>query len=538
MALTVPRDHEILPAGQDQDQNDGNIMTNMAARTYLDDDTAALQVHHFELSSSESLNFLYNLLYDDQSCLSKSDILRILNSIKTRENDLPFSISNSTLTNKRTDLQGIYWPRDLRKRFFMDRSRIGKDNWFHNIPDSRYLATNKLSIKSFNINTEFFKFHRFFSKLKLHLTHLQLRNLVCCGTNVANGIYYPSSYYHDYNLETVPHDISFRDDDCYHTFFKINRLMPDNSIDKDRLPSQSMKVDCLIDSRQLQKNSNSRISTLAATNSLLVTGIFEGGYILSDISDANNVKLLGEYHLTSNEDGITNHVLINEIDNELIISSNDRQLRIVDLNTNRLTEDISFTFPVNCSVINPFNSNEVFISGDSKCSFIVDKRHNSIQQYQRFIGHEDFGFCCDWSNSNENLLLTGNQDTTVKLWDRRKSDEFLYSWSGSLGSDTSTGCGPVRNCRFSYNGEFIAWAESLDHVGILRMDDLSKINNKTLSRVQSIDFIGKCTALNFAPMEYGYGEQLIIGVNDCPLGGILSYKLESREKPLDFDFYF
>ncbi|KAK6465699.1 mitotic spindle checkpoint protein BUB3, WD repeat superfamily [Scheffersomyces coipomensis] len=557
MALLIPRDHDILPHQDEVAATTENRPTDLTQ-------ISSQQLHHeFELSQSESLNFLYNLLYDDQSYLSKSDILRILNSIKTRENHLPFSIDasdydhpqsshNSTSTYFKTDLQGIHWPKDLRRRFFMDRSRVGKDNWFYNIPDSKSKAINQISIDSFDINTEFFKFYKFFGKLKLHLNHLQLRNLVCCGPNISNGIYYPSNYYHDYNLDIVHtefnHPRSEEIDDNYHNFFKINRLMPDNATDISRTSStkNTMKINCLIDSRSLLHNSNSRISTLSASDKFLVCGTFEGGYILGDVSDANSFKMVGEYHLTNNSDGITNHILINESDNELIISSNDKKLRIIDLSTNKSNQNIDFDFPVNGSAINHFNTNEIFISGDSKHSYIIDKRLSATtnQNFQKFIGHEDFGFCCDWSSQDENLLLTGNQDTCVKLWDRRNSSKSLYTWSGSLGSNCSTSGGPVRNCKFSHNGEFISWAEGLDHVGILQLNDLMTLNSDEkdeqpeLSRIQSIDFIGKCTALSFSPIENGYGEQLIIGVDDCPLGGILSYKLESKQKPLDFDFYF
>lgn len=344
-------------------------------------------------------------------------------------------------------------------------------------------------------------------------------------------MYYPLSYFHDAHLQTV--NGSPEDEDC-HAFFKINRLMPDKSRG---LTSRAMKVDCLIDSRNLMKNSNSKISTLECTNNYLVSGTFEGGYILSDVSDPDDVKILGEYQVTNNIDGITNHVIINESDNELIVSSNDKNLRIIDLNSNRIKSTKSSPFPINCATLNTRNTNEIFVTGDNMNCYIQDKRE-SVQKQLTFSKHFDFGFGCDWSPTNENLLLTGNQDCTVKIWDRRKPQQSLQTWSGALGFSDSYYSGPVRNCKFSYNGEYIAWAESLDHVGILDTSDLLTNRLSISSRVQSIDFVGKCCGLRFAPMEQGHGEELIIGVIDCPLGGILSYKLESKFKPLDYDFYF
>lgn len=101
------------------------------------------QVHshqdtEYELDQSESLTFLYNLLYDEQSCLTKADILNILNSLKMREETLPFSITSSD--GKLTDIQGVRWTNDLRDKFYADRRRIGSMNWFHNIPGSFQLA--------------------------------------------------------------------------------------------------------------------------------------------------------------------------------------------------------------------------------------------------------------------------------------------------------------------------------------------------------------------------------------------------------------
>lgn len=93
--------------------------------------------HEYELNNSESLTFLYNLLYDDCSSLTKSDILSILNSLKERENKLPFSI---TTMQDFTNVQGVRLPPSLSHKFYKERSRIGNLSWFRNIPNSREQA--------------------------------------------------------------------------------------------------------------------------------------------------------------------------------------------------------------------------------------------------------------------------------------------------------------------------------------------------------------------------------------------------------------
>lgn len=299
-----------------------------------------------------------------------------------------------------------------------------------------------------------------------------------------------------------------------------------------------MKLDCIIDSRTLSKNSNSRISTLSCSDNYLVSGTFEGNYILTDIYDPDNIKHLGEYNLTNDYDGITNSIVID--DQQLIISSNDKAIRYIDLNNTNINSQVRLPFAANCLALNKFNPNQVFISADDLVSIIYDKRMKfNLLTVQQFKGQEDHSFSCDWSPTNENWLLSGNQDGNVRIWDKRNSEVPLYCWNGSLGTNSVDKSGPVRNSKFSNKGEFICWAESLDHIGLVNVKDLpASTNSNGINWVQSIDFIGKCTGLSFCESENGYGEQLLIGVNDCPLGGILSYGLESRDKCLDFDFYF
>jgi len=394
-----------------------------------------------------------------------------------------------------------------------------------------------MNINRFKCHTDFYRFHKFFTKLKLHINHFQLRNLVCCGTNISKGVFYPSSGFHDFNLQTVQNNLLDSSNEEHHAYFKINRLMFDNTACE---KSESMKLDCLIDSRNLIHNSNSRISTLACTDKYLACGTYddsEGGYVLTNVDDPDNIKSLGDFYLC---DAITNHIIIDESSNQLIISSNDKCLRMVDIPRHQTLLMMSLPFAVNCAAINSHNHNEIFVAGDDLNSYIIDTRvrHDTIDGAATFHGHSDYSFSCDWSSKYENLLLTGNQDGCVRLWDRRKSNRHVYGWSGSLGASDIMNSGPVRNCKFSHNGEYISWAEGLDHVGIIQLDDLNRTEDDLLTRVQSIDFIGKCVGLTFAPIENNYGEQLIIGINDCPLGGILSYKLESRHKSLDFDLCF
>lgn len=90
--------------------------------------------HEYELNLLESLSFLYNLLYDDNSTLTKADILSILNSLKEREADLPFTFEDP---GGHYNIQGIRMAPSLRRKFYYERSRVGHHLWFTNKPTSR-----------------------------------------------------------------------------------------------------------------------------------------------------------------------------------------------------------------------------------------------------------------------------------------------------------------------------------------------------------------------------------------------------------------
>lgn len=360
--------------------------------------------------------------------------------------------------------------------------------------------------------------------------------MVVCGEKLENGIFYPSRCYHDDNLNQL-HD--YDRGGAQHNFFKLCRLMVDSTC----VSRKTMKLDCIHDSRSLKSNANSRISSAACSSKFLANGTFEGGVILHDIENPDNVKMLGEFLLSQNSDGITNCLGFSKNSSELYIASNDLTTRVLDLEKAKVTFKSDTPFAINALALNPHNSALTLLVGDGVDAFIADYRclQSSLQSSLSLQGHKDFGFCCDWSPTNERLLITGNQDGTMRIWDNRMTAESLNCWNSALGSATYDKNamflgGPVRNCSFSHYGDYIVWAETLDHVGIAKASELSAKTPEKNLNVQSIDFIGKCIGINVCPTD-GRNEQLIIGVNDHPLGGILSYNLETTALP-QFDFLF
>lgn len=359
---------------------------------------------------------------------------------------------------------------------------------------------------------DFFRFRCFFSKLKNHITHFQLRNLVVCAS-LDQGIFYPSVYHHDDNLQATD-----AVEDC-HQLFRINRLAPDPA-----LPTRATQLEYLVDAGLLA-NPSSRVSSMAVSPTHLAVGTFEGGCVLVDLPLQ---RIAGEYCLLALHDGITNHLLLHS---DIVAATNDRLVRVLTYD-NRPRHQVRLPFAANCIVARPDAAHEYLLVGDDTAAYTIDTRTPGFRPTARLAGHTDFGFGCDWSPVDAHLVVTGNQDGTVRLWDRRKA-ATLHCWSSALGLPAHLDApgGPVRNCKFSHSGH-IAWAESLDHVGVLRTSELAR----ELPRVQLVDFIGKCIGLNVCPSPLG--ELLVVGVNDCPLGGIITYEFEAAGKPLDFDFSF
>lgn len=304
-----------------------------------------------------------------------------------------------------------------------------------------------------------------------------------------------------------------------------------------------MRLACIQDSRSLKICSNSRISSADCSSKFLVNGTFEGEVVVHSIEDPDDVKLLGEHVLTRDSEGIINCVDLNIDDTQIFIASNDITTRIFDLEKATVSYKSKTPFAINSLSASPHSANVAILIGDSVDAYIVDYRAqvDSIKTSSILRGHKDFGFSCDWSPNNDKLVITGNQDGTLRLWDIRMSSESIYCWNGALGSQISMDDenllgGPVRNCKFSYYGEYVIWAESLDHVGIVRLEDLLSNTPEKNLNLQSIDFTGKCIGLNVCASE-GRNEKLIIGVNDHPLGGILIYDLETPKTP-QFNFQF
>lgn len=98
-------------------------------------------------------------------------------------------------------------------------------------------------------------------------------------------------------------------------------------------------------------------------------------------------------------------------------------------------------------------------------------------------GHMDFSFAADFHPAG-NLLATGNQDATTRVWDIRKSDRSLAVLPATVGS--------VQSCRFSQDGKWLASAEPTDFVQVYSVHD-------GLQSAQTLDMLGEFSGIAFSP---------------------------------------
>ena len=80
---------------------------------------------------------------------------------------------------------------------------------------------------------------------------------------------------------------------------------------------------------------------------------------------------------------------------------------------------------------------------------------SSKRAVQSLQGHLDWSFAVNW-HPNGNLLATGNQDCTARLWDIRQPRQSLDVLPSTMGA--------VRSCRFSPDGLSLAVSEPADFV--------------------------------------------------------------------------
>ncbi|EEC83558.1 hypothetical protein OsI_29201 [Oryza sativa Indica Group] len=214
-----------------------------------------------------------------------------------------------------------------------------------------------------------------------------------------------------------------------------------------------------------------QVTTMAVDDSLLVIGGFQGELICKRLEDDG---VLFSTRVTDDENAITNSLEIYQDptgSRRLVAANNDCSVRIFDIEYFDLLKHHVFPWSVNAI-------------GALK-------------------GHLDYSFASAW-HPDGNILATGSQDTTCRLWDIRNLSESVAVLGGRMGS--------IRCIKFSSDGRFLATAEPVDFVHIYD-------SYADYGRSHEIDLFGEIAGLSFSPDA----EALYVGIADPTYGGLIEF---------------
>ncbi|KAL3961762.1 hypothetical protein ACCO45_003285 [Purpureocillium lilacinum] len=365
------------------------------------------------------------------------------------------------------DFQGLDWAAMGTTR---DAARVARLNSYRNYVNRPGSDRWTLPSESPKIpaRDSFFRFKTMDIRPDASLAHFQLRSVLACPSRTL--AFYPS-----------PNGIS-------------------------RLNLRSKKTDLIVNTREFPATGGV-ISTLDANCGVLMGGTFNGDYCLKAL-DSEEKNAFSEGQISP--DGITNHLRIHTSRRNArpiaSIASNDRGLRVMDIETETFVSRKMYPFCLNCSANSPDRRLQVVV-GDDPNVLIVNADTGEI--LQELTGHGDYGFACDWSDDGW-TVATGFQDKAIKIWDARK-------WCNSSGVSTAlctirAEMAGVRGLRFSPRGSgkpILVAAEEADYINL--------IDAQTFSSKQTIDVFSEVGGIDFT----NDGQDLNVLCCDPHRGGVL-----------------
>ncbi|CAI5472052.1 unnamed protein product [Closterium sp. Yama58-4] len=254
-----------------------------------------------------------------------------------------------------------------------------------------------------------------------------------------------------------------------------------------------------------------QVSTMCVRHGLLVAGGFHGEMVCTrlgtgseaDAGSGSEAGVAFTGRISRDQSAITNAVEIFRSNGgalSVLTSNNDCVVRDFDVATFTILSRHAFPWPVNHTAVAP-DSTLVSVVGDDPQALLLDLTSGKV--VARMQGHVDYSFATAW-HPGGNLFATGNQDTTCRVWDRRRLDSSLFTLKGRLGA--------IRSLRFTGDGRFMAMAEPADFVHVFD-------TSSGFTRAQEIDIFGEIAGISFSPDT----EALFIGVADRTYSSLLEY---------------
>ncbi|MCJ1387464.1 hypothetical protein MMC18_000307 [Xylographa bjoerkii] len=374
------------------------------------------------------------------------------------------------------DYQGIDWSKMGAKREDARAIRNRLYSNYRNYPEmeDRIFEDHRHTASTLPTSDNSFRFRRFMPRHKAKLAHFQLRHSLAAPTK--NAVFFPT-----------PNGVS-----CVNATFNTQQCVMDFT---KHLHGDGPKI-------------ATRVSTLAASDGVVVIGGYEGEYALKSLFSPND-GCFASGLLTRGDNNITNHVHTFPGRRsglpQAVFCSNDSKVRVLDCYTDTVVQVHDFDWPVNCSVTSPDGRLRLIV-GDDTQPFVVD-----AESGRKIVGltrHHDYGFACDWS-PNGVYMATGNQDGSVQIWDARNWDRPL------LKEPIGTELGGARSLHFSPLGggrPILLMAEPADIVSV--------VDAVTFETTQRFDFFGEIGGTAFVPD----GSSFFVANTDQALGGLFEFE--------------
>ncbi|KAK5113083.1 hypothetical protein LTR62_003662 [Meristemomyces frigidus] len=391
---------------------------------------------------------------------------------------LPGHLNRHDLAPKKVDVQGINWDLVGLKRHHVTAARAQ----LH--PSQRNASNYTLTAPSSHDpdQASAYRFRGFTPQHRAQTSHYQLRNMV--AATMASDIFYSTG----------------------------------SKVIRTSLGCPSSSEDIMDLSTPIFGTANFRITCLATsppgyTDNFVIAGGFNGEYAVQNLN--NDIEAAPcEGYVTHAYNGLVTHVhTFNERRSgrsQAAFCSNDYQLRILDVETLRMTGSFMYSSSINCAAMAPDGRLRAIV-GDCKDVYITDAERGDT--LVTLNGHSDHGFACAWSHDGIHVA-TGAQDRQTLVWDAR-------NWSRPLRHLPSVISCP-RSLHFADDGSLVV-AESDDVVSIYE--------SNTFRKRQDLRFFGSVAGVALL----NGGEQIVVANTDKTVGGLLSFErslqsmyLESR----------
>ncbi|CAE5964525.1 unnamed protein product [Arabidopsis arenosa] len=446
----------------------------------------------FDNSDLEYLVDEFHADFDDDEPFGEVDITSDSDS-DFMDSDFDFELSQSKTNNDTSalearngkDIQGIPWES---MNYTRDRYRENRLLHYKNF-ESLFRSREELYKDCLQVEKgkNFYDFQFNTRLVKSTIAHFQLRNLVWA---------------------TSKHDVYFMNNySLMHWSSLLQRGKEVLNVAKPIVPTMKQHGSLS------QSVSRVQISTMAVKDDLIVAGGFQGELICKRI---NEPEVAFCTKLTSAENDITNSVDIYNAPSgslRVMAANNDCTVRLFDATKFALLNSFAFDWSVNNISISP-DGKLVAVLGDSPECLLADTGSGKV--IHGLEGHLDYSFSSAW-HPNGQILATGNQDTTCRLWDVRNLSQSLKVLKGNMGA--------IRALRFTSDGRFLAMAEPADFVHLFDTE-------AGYTQCQEIDLFGEIAGISFSPDT----EALFVGVADRTYGSLLEFNRKRNHSYVDSIF--